>query len=50
METPGADGGTAARGAVAAERRAGDRRSLPRRSMQGVLRQIVDRLADGIVV
>ena len=43
-----ADDGASA-GAPAAERRAGERRST-RRSNQAVLRQIVERLADGIVV
>ena len=32
------------------ERRAGDRRSSARRSPQGAVRQIVERLADGIVI
>jgi PAS domain S-box-containing protein len=36
--------------AAAVERRAGDRRAAGRRSSQAVLRQIVDRLADGIVI
>jgi len=32
------------------ERRAGERRAAPRRSPQGAVRQIVERLADGIVI